>query len=49
MLTAAHKTQRMASALTLERYHKYGDDFLSHIAIADETRVSFMDVETKEQ
>jgi hypothetical protein len=34
MLTGAHKMQRMASALTLtflERYHKDGDEFLSHI------------------
>jgi hypothetical protein len=42
----------MASALTLsEQYHKDGDDFLSHIArvTGDETWVSFMNIETKEQ
>jgi hypothetical protein len=32
MLTDAHKTERMASALILlERYHKDGDEFLNHI------------------
>jgi hypothetical protein len=33
MLTRAHKTQRMASAFVdfLERYHKDGDEFISHI------------------
>jgi hypothetical protein len=32
MLTGAHKKQRIASALTfLERYHKDGNEFLSHI------------------
>jgi hypothetical protein len=53
MLTGAHKTQRMASALTfLERYHRDGDGFLSHIIIrvtSDETWVSFVNIETKEQ
>jgi hypothetical protein len=52
MLTGAHKTQRMASALTfLERYHKDGDEFLNHIVRApgDKTWVSFVNVETKEQ
>jgi hypothetical protein len=42
----------MASALTsLERCHKDGDEFLSHIVriTGDETRVSFVNVETKEQ
>jgi hypothetical protein len=48
MLTAAHKTQRIASALTfLERYHKDGDEFLNHI-VRDETWVSFVNVETKD-
>jgi hypothetical protein len=45
MLTFAHKTQRMASALTfLERSHKDGDEFLSHIVgvTGDETWVSFV-------
>jgi hypothetical protein len=52
MLMAAHKTQRMASALTfLERYHKDGDQFLSHIlwVSGDETWISIVNVETKEQ
>jgi hypothetical protein len=52
MITGAHKTQRMASALAyLERYHKDGDEFLSHIAqvTGDETWVSFVNAETKEQ
>jgi hypothetical protein len=52
MLTGAHKTQTMASALTpLERYHKDGDEFLNHIerVTDDETWVSFVNVETKEQ
>jgi hypothetical protein len=42
----------MALALTfLERYNKYGDEFLNHIGRApgDETWVSFVNVETKEQ
>jgi hypothetical protein len=31
MLTGAHKTQRMASALTFsERYNEDGDEFLNH-------------------
>jgi hypothetical protein len=42
----------MDSALTyLERYYKDGDEFLSHIVRVtdDETWVSFVNVETKEQ
>jgi hypothetical protein len=42
----------MASALTFfERYHKDGDKFLDHIVgvTGDETWVSFVNVETKEQ
>jgi hypothetical protein len=42
----------MASVLTfLERYHKVGDEFLNHVVrvTCDETWVSFMNVETKEQ
>jgi hypothetical protein len=45
MLTGAHKTQRMVSALTfLERYHKDGDEFVNHIVrvTGDETWVSFV-------
>jgi hypothetical protein len=52
MLKDAHKTQRMASALTfLERYHKDGVEFLNHIirVTDDEICVSFVNVETKEQ
>jgi hypothetical protein len=48
----AHKTQRMTSALTFfERYHKDGDEFLSHIiqVTGDGTWVSFVNVENKEQ
>jgi hypothetical protein len=32
-----------------KRYHKDDDEFLNHIATVDETLVSFMNVETKEQ
>jgi hypothetical protein len=42
----------MTSALTfLERYHKDGDEFLSHIVLVtgDETWVTFVNVETKKQ
>jgi hypothetical protein len=52
MLMGAHKMQRKASALTfLERYHKDGDEFLSHIIVVtgDKMWVSFVNVETKEQ
>jgi hypothetical protein len=48
----AHKTQRKALASTsLEQYHKDGDEFLYHIvrATSDETWVSFVNAETKEQ
>jgi hypothetical protein len=44
--------QGMASALAfLERCHKDGNEFLSHIiqVTGDETRVSFVNVEIKEQ
>jgi hypothetical protein len=48
MTMGAHKSQRMASALTfLERYHKDGDEFFSHTITDDETWVSFLNVETK--
>jgi hypothetical protein len=33
----------------LEKYHKDGLEFLSHIGTSDETWVSFVNVETKEQ
>jgi hypothetical protein len=50
MLTGVHKTLRMASALTsLERYHQDGNKFLNRIITGDETWVSFVNVETKEQ
>jgi hypothetical protein len=53
MVTDVHKTRRMASAFVyfLERYHKHGDIFLINIihVTGDETWVSFMNVETKEQ
>jgi hypothetical protein len=52
MLTGVHKTQTMASVLTLlERYHKDGDEFLNHIVqvTGDETWVSFVNAETKDQ
>jgi hypothetical protein len=52
MLTGAHQTQRRALALTfLERHHKDGDEFLNQIVRVrgDETWVSFVNVETKEQ
>jgi hypothetical protein len=50
MLTNAHKTQRMASALTfLQQYHKDSDEFLNHIGRGDETWVSFVTVQTKER
>jgi hypothetical protein len=40
----------MASALTfLERSYKDGDEFLNHIVKGNETWVSFVNVETKEQ
>jgi hypothetical protein len=52
MLMGVHKIQRMALALTLlERYQKDGTEFLNHIIpiTGDETWVSFVNVETKEQ
>jgi hypothetical protein len=51
ILTGAHKTQRISSALTLlKRYHKDGDEFHSHIVrvIAYGTWVSFLNVGNKE-
>jgi hypothetical protein len=51
MLVGAHKMQRMALADFLERYHKDDNEILSHIVrvTGDETWVSFVNVETKEQ
>jgi hypothetical protein len=52
MLMVAYKTQRRASGLTfLELYHEDDCDFLNHnVRVAgDETCVSFVNVETKEQ
>jgi hypothetical protein len=60
MLMGAHKMQIVASTLTFsKRYHKDGDKFQSHhtsniltVSIqvtSDETRVSFVNVETKAQ
>jgi hypothetical protein len=53
ILTGAHKSQKMASAFVdfLEKYHKDGDKFLNHIlrATGDQTWVSFVNVETKQQ
>jgi hypothetical protein len=46
------ETQKMASALAvLERYHKDGDEFFSHMVRVtdDETWVSYVNVATKEQ
>jgi hypothetical protein len=46
----AHKMYRMALALTfLEQYHKHGDKSLNHIVTNDETWVSSVNAETKEQ
>jgi hypothetical protein len=49
MLTGVHKMQRMALASTFECCYKDGDEFFSHIVIDDETWVSFVNAETKEQ
>jgi hypothetical protein len=52
MFMSAHKMKRMASVLIfLEWYHTYGNEFLSHVVwvTGDETWVSFVNVETKEQ
>jgi hypothetical protein len=49
----AHKcTQNTENGFSfdcLERYHKYGDEFLNHILTGDDTWVSFVNVEPKEQ
>jgi len=45
-----HKKQRVACALTfLMRYHKEGDGMLSHIVTGDETWVSHITPESKQQ
>jgi len=50
MLTKEHKKQRVACALTfLMRYHKEGDGMLSHIVTGDETWVSHITPESKQQ
>jgi hypothetical protein len=52
MLTGAHKKQRIVSVLAFSQwYYKDGDEFLNHIVrvTGDETRVSFVNVESKEQ
>jgi hypothetical protein len=50
MLTGAHTTQRLTSALTfLEQYHKDDNEFLNLIlrVTDDETWVSFLNVENQ--
>jgi hypothetical protein len=52
MFTDMHKMQRMTSTSTfLEQYHNDNDEFLNHIVqvTGDETWVSFVNVESKEQ
>jgi len=50
MLTEDHKKQRVACALTfLMHYHKEGDGMLSHIVTGDETWVSHITPESKQQ
>jgi len=50
MLTEEHKKQRVACALTfLMRLHKEGDSMLSHIVTGDETWVSHIPPESKQQ
>jgi len=50
MLTEEHKTQHVACALTfLMRYHKEGEGMLSHIVTGDETWVSRITPESKQQ
>jgi hypothetical protein len=46
-----HITHRMVLVFEdfLQWYHKDGDEFLSHIVTSDETWVSIVNVETKEQ
>ena len=50
MLTEEHKKQRVACALTfLMHYHKEGDGMLSHTVTGDETWVSHITPESKQQ
>jgi hypothetical protein len=50
MLSEEHKTKRAGSALTfLTRYSKHDDEFLSHIVTGDETWVSHVTPESKQQ
>jgi len=50
MLTEEHKKQCVACALTfLMHYHKEGDSMLSHIVTGDETWVSHITPESKQQ
>jgi histone-lysine N-methyltransferase SETMAR len=51
VLTGAHKTQSGFGFDFLEQYYKDGDAFLNHIiqVTSDETWVSFVNAETKEQ
>ena len=50
MLTEEHKKQHVACALKfLMRYHKEGDGMLSHIVTGDETWVSHITPESKQQ
>jgi hypothetical protein len=50
MLTEEHKMKWKASALTfLTPYSEQGDDFLSHIITRDETWVSHVTPESKQQ
>ncbi|KAJ4438157.1 hypothetical protein ANN_14096 [Periplaneta americana] len=49
-LTPEHKMQRLGAALTfLQRYHDDGDEFLDRIVTDDETFISHITPETKEQ
>jgi hypothetical protein len=50
MLSEEHKTKRAGSALTfLTRYSEQDDEFLSHIVTGDETWVSHVTPESKQQ
>jgi hypothetical protein len=50
MLIGVYKIQRMAWAWTfLGQYNKDGNEFLNHIVTGNETWVSFVNVETKDQ
>jgi hypothetical protein len=50
MLTDDHKTKRMGAALNfLVRYHDEGDEFLNHIVTGDETWISHVTPDNKQQ